>query len=155
MRDTVLVRIFGLFEVPLIGWINPRIIEMSDHRSAIEIKLSRRTKNHLNSMYFGVMASGADIAGGLLAMRLIAESGRPISLAFKDFKAKFFKRAESDVVFFCNDIGKIKNFVGKVIRSKVRHHMPVKIYANCPKISDEIIAEFTLTLSLKNKEKSI
>ena len=44
--------------------------------------LRRRTKNHLGSMYFGVLAVGADITGGFLAMEPIQESGRNITLNF-------------------------------------------------------------------------
>ena len=152
-RDTALVRAFGLFKVPLLFWISPSVKELSDKRCVVKIPLNRRTKNHLNSMYFGVLACGADAAGGLAAMKLIIDSGKNVSLAFKDFHAEFLKRAEGDTYFTCEQGEEIKAFVDKVVASDERHHMPVKITATCPDIDDEPVAEFTLTLSLKKKTR--
>lgn len=151
IRDTALVRAFGFFKVPLIFWISPKVVELSDKRCEFIVPLNRRTKNHLNSMYFGVLAAGADCAGGLAAMKLIIESGKNISLAFKDFKAEFHKRAEADTHFICEQGDEIKEFVQTVVNSDERHNMTVKIKAICPKISMEEVASFELTLSLKKK----
>nr|WP_290731600.1 DUF4442 domain-containing protein [Halobacteriovorax sp. JY17] len=151
-RDTAMIRIFGLMKIPLLFWIRPSVIEMNDKRCVVKIPLSRRTKNHLNSMYFGVLAAGADCAGGLAAMKQIENSGKKVSLSFKEFEAKFFKRAEGDTHFICEQGEEISAFVQKVIASDERHHMPVKIIAKCPdKLGDEVVAEFSLLLSLKKK----
>ncbi|MEH6452458.1 MAG: PaaI family thioesterase [Psychromonas sp.] len=152
IRDTLLLRMFGLFKVPLLFWIRPKIVELSKQRTIIKIPLGRRTKNHLNSMYFGVLASGADCAGALSAMKMINESGHNVSLAFKDFHADFLKRAEGDTLFTCTQGEEIKLFVERVLASEQRQHMPVKVIATCPdKTGDEPVAIFTLTLSLKKK----
>ena len=87
-RDTAMIRMFGMLKVPMLFWIRPSVIELSDERCEIKIPLSRRTKNHLNSMYFGVLACGADCAGGLSAMKQILQSDQKVSLAFKEFDAK-------------------------------------------------------------------
>ena len=65
-------------------------MSISDSKLEIKIKLNRRTKNHLNSMYFGVLSVGADVTGGFLAMKLIHTSKSKIALIFKDFHANFF-----------------------------------------------------------------
>jgi len=62
-------------------------VSISDSKLEIKIKLNRRTKNHLNSMYFGVLAVGADVTGGFLAMNYIQASKSKINLIFKDFHA--------------------------------------------------------------------
>lgn len=151
-RDTAMIRMFGMLKVPMLFWIRPSVIELSDERCEIKIPLSRRTKNHLNSMYFGVLACGADCAGGLSAMKQILQSDQKVSLAFKEFDAKFLKRAEADTHFICEQGAEIKEFVQMVLASEERHNMPVKIKATCPsKFGDEAVAEFTLILSLKKK----
>lgn len=149
-RDTIFVRLFGIMKVPLIFWVGPSVVCLSDTECVIKIPLNRRTKNHLNSMYFGVLCTGADIAGGLVAMREIASSGKKISLAFKDFQAEFKKRAEGDVHFVCTQVPQIKDFVQKVIVSRERMNFPVEIKAYVPSINPhEEVARFVLTLSLK------
>jgi acyl-coenzyme A thioesterase PaaI-like protein len=152
-RDTALVRIFGLLKVPMLFWLRPSVVELDDHKCVVKIPLNRRSKNHLGSMYFGVLAAGADCAGGLAAMKMIIESEKNISLAFKEFHAEFLKRAEGDTYFTCEQGEAIKSFVNKVIASDQRHHMPVQVIATCPdKNGDEPVAIFTLTLSLKRKD---
>lgn len=151
-RDTAMIRMFGLLKVPMLFWLRPTVVELSDSRCEVKIPYCRRTKNHLNSMYFGVLAAGADCAGGLAAMKIIESSGVKVSLAFKEFEAKFLKRAEGDTHFICEQGEEISEFVEKVMQSDERHHMPVKIVATCPeKLGDEVVAEFSLMLSLKKK----
>ena len=152
LKETLFIRTFGLFKVPLILFVSPSVVQLDDKACTIKIPLKRRTKNHLNSMYFGVLCTGADIAGGLMAMNEIKKSKKNVVLAFKDFKADFIKRAEGDVYFTCEQSLEIKDFVKKVIASKERMNFPLIITATVPAINpQEIVARFELTLSLKLK----
>lgn len=152
LQDTIYVRLFGLLKVPLIFYVSPKVIAMTDELCEIKIPLTRRTKNHLNSMYFGVLCTGADIAGGLIAMYEIEQSKQKIALSFKDFKADFLKRAHGDVHFRCTQGKEIRKFVQDVITSKERMNFPVEIEATVPsKPEDGVVAKFVLTLSLKVK----
>ena len=144
---------FGLTQVPLIFYCRPKVVSISDSKLEIKIKLNRRTKNHLNSMYFGVLAVGADVTGGFLAMRYIQASTSKIALIFKDFKVEFLKRAEGDVHFVCEDGIAIQNLVRAAEETGERQNLPVQIIATVPEISDEPVAKFILTLSIKKKSK--
>ena len=151
-QDTIFIRLFGLLKVPLIFWVSPSVVKLNENECTIKIPFNRRTKNHLNSMYFGVLCTGADIAGGLVAMNEITASGKKIALAFKDFQANFLKRAEGDVHFSVTQIPEIKKLVADVIKSGERMNMPVLIKAYVPSVNpSEEVATFTLTLSLKLK----
>ena len=57
--------LLGLFKIPIIGFVRPRLEEINDETVKVKIKLNRKSKNHLNSMYFGALSVGADIAGGI------------------------------------------------------------------------------------------
>ncbi len=150
LAETIAIRAFALVKIPLIAFVRPQVIERSLDRCVIKIPLRHRTKNHLGSMYFGVLATGADCAGGFLAMEHIRHSGKKISLVFKDFHADFLKRPEADVLFSCEDGGKIATLVKKTIETGTRQTEPIIIVATCPKtFGDEPVARFTLGLSLK------
>jgi len=151
LKTNRLIRLFGVTKVPMIWYCRPKVIEHNDEKIEIQIPLKRRTKNHLGSMYFGVLAVGADITGGFLAMDPIQDSGRNIALIFKDFKADFLKRPEGDVHFICKDGLAIKELVDKVTHSTERHNYKLNIEAIVPSISSEVVARFELTLSLKDK----
>ena len=150
-KTTRLIQLFGITKVPMIWYCKPKVIEHTDEKIEIKIPLKRKTKNHLGSMYFGVLAVGADITGGFLAMDPIQESGRKINLIFKDFKADFLKRPEGDVHFTCNDGLAVKELVDRVSKSSDRHNFKLSIEATVPSISSEVVAKFELTLSLKDK----
>ena len=143
--------LFGLMRIPLIFFCRPKVVSISDTKLEVKIKLNRRTKNHLNSMYFGVLSIGADVTGGFLAMKLIRNNQSRISLIFKDFHADFLKRAEGDVHFICEDGLAIQNLVEVTEQTGERQNLPVQITATVPTISNEPVAKFILTLSLKKK----
>lgn len=150
LKETLLLRAFGFFKIPVLFFISPKVVEMTATRCVVEVKLNRRTKNHLNSMYFGVLAAGADCAAGLMAMRQIDESGKKVSLIFKDFHAEFLKRAEGDVLFTCTQGKEITDLVNQAIETKERVKLPVHVTATVPsKLGDEPVAQFVLGLSLK------
>lgn len=152
IKATWFLRSFGFWKVPLIFYCRPSVVEFSSETVIVKIPFKRRNRNHLKSMYFGTLAVGADVAGGMLAMNLIRKSGRKISLVFKDFKAEFLMRPEGDTYFTCNDGQAVKNLIDETIRTGERVNMPLKITATVPEISgDEPVAEFILTLSLKDK----
>lgn len=151
-KKTVFIRVWGFLKVPMIAWLRPRVIEMSDNRVEISIPLSRRSKNHFDAMYFGALAAGADIAAGITAMAQIEKSPHKISFAFKSLKADFLKRAESNTHFICNSPGAVSELVDKAIKSGQREQLAVKVDAFCPqKLGDEPVARFELVLSIKKK----
>jgi hypothetical protein len=148
-KATMMIRAFGLLKVPIILYCRPRVVFISDSHVELKIPLKRRTKNHLNSLYFGVFAVGSDLTAGALAMRSIKKSNQKINLVFKDFHANFKMRAEGDVHFYCNEGEKIDTLVKKTVVSRNRESESINIFAKVPSISNEIVAEFTETLSLK------
>lgn len=150
MKEQARLKFFGMVDVPMIGYCKPQLIQLDQNICQIKFPLNRRTKNHLNCMYFGALSCGADITGGLAAMKVINESGENVSLVFKDFKADFLKRAEADTVFTCKDGAKVRELVKRAIATKERVNELVEVVATCPsKLGEEPVAKFELTLSLK------
>ena len=103
-------------------------------------------------MYFGALSVGADLSGGFIMLNLLRESKQKVTFVFKDFQAKFLKRAEGDVYFSCKDIGKVKDLLHKAAQTKERENALISVIATVPdKFGDEAVAEFELTLSVKEK----
>lgn len=141
---------FGCFKVPLIGHLKPQLITLTEQDIVIKLPLSRRSKNHLNSMYFGALAVGADLAGGLHGFYLAKLAGVNVSLAFKSFQAQFLKRPESDVYFVCTMGDVVKGMLNESQNTKQRVNKPVQITAYTHYLRQpEEVASFILELSLK------
>jgi acyl-coenzyme A thioesterase PaaI-like protein len=153
MSETARLRLWTFAKVPLLFFLRPSVVEATPARTVIRIPLTRRSRNHLGSMYFGALCAGADLAGALTAMRRIDASGRRVSLIFKDVKAQFFKRAEGDALFCCAEGEAVEALVHRAIQSGAREELPVRIVATVPdKLGAEPVAEFLLTLSLKRRD---
>lgn len=151
LKETMGLQAFGLAKIPMILFLTPRVIDVSDARAEVRIALTRRSRNHLGSMYFGALAVGADCCGGMLAFRLIRKfKDKKISLVFKDFSAQFLKRPEGDVHFTCDMGPQIAALIDQAVTTGERCHLPLAIVATVPKVSGtEPVATFILTLSIK------
>jgi acyl-coenzyme A thioesterase PaaI-like protein len=150
VRWTLQLQALAFLKIPVLAFISPRVVAMTDERCEIKIPLARRNKNHLGSMYFAVQAAGADCACGLAALKLIDESGKKINLVFKDFQAEFLKRPDGETHFICDEVKSIRELVAKAAASGERENLQVNLRATVPsKYGDEPVALFKLTLSLK------
>lgn len=145
------LRIISFWKIPLLFYCRPKIIFLDSNSVKFRIKLNRRVKNHLGSMYLGALAVGADIASGYFAFHYLQKHKKSISLIFKDFHADFYRRSMGDVVFTCDMGEEIKVLIDKSLQSTERVNLPVIVRASVPTISNETVAKFTLTLSVKTK----
>jgi len=150
-RETFALRLFGLAKISLLFYVGVSIKELTPERMVVHIPLRRRTMNHLGSMYFGALCIGADCAPGAFAMYLIRQQPARISIVFKDFQAEFLKRAEGDVHFICDQGKEICELVSQAAASDVRVERQIDVVAKVPSLSDEAVARFKLTLSLKRQ----
>ncbi|HEY0592790.1 MAG TPA: DUF4442 domain-containing protein [Thermoanaerobaculia bacterium] len=154
LRETLNVWAWSFAKVPLLFSALPEVIALDDRKSVVRIRLRRKTKNHLRSMYFGALCIGADAAGGLAAMRAIEQTGGGMSLVFKDVTARFLRRPEGHVLFTCENGEAIRELVALARSSGEREEMTVRVVATVPSLSgEEPVADFSLTLSIKQKAR--
>ncbi len=141
---------FGFFKVALIGYLKPRLIKLDSREIIVKLPLTRRSRNHLGSMYFGSLAVGADIAGGLHGFYHADKQNCKISLVFKSFQAQFLKRPESDVYFVSLMGDAVKEMIetSKASGKRINKAITVKAYTDYPQL-DEPVAEFSLELSIR------
>lgn len=141
-----------LRNIPMVLWLTPKILELSDQHCRIKIPLGYRSKNHFGSMYFGALCVGADLAAALIAMKLAKThkeaSAKAVSVIFKDLSGQFLRRSEQDTLFVCECGSKIIESMNKSVASGQRVHCPVTVQAY-EYYSNLKVAEFQLTLSFK------
>lgn len=141
--------LLGKLKIPMIGYTRARLIEITDTSAQVKIKLKRRTKNHLNSMYFGALAIGADLSGALHAFHFSNKYERKISFAFKGMSCEFIKRAESDCTFISEDGKKVEAAVLKSIETgeRINETTHVNVYDK----DMDLVATFEMVISVKCK----
>ena len=139
----------GQFKVPMIGYTNPKLLELTETTVKVKIKLRWRTRNHLQSMYFGALAVGADITAGILAFYFAKKMNKKVAFAFKGMTVQFLKRAETDVVFATNDGEIIQKAIEKSIQTGERVNKPIRVTAT--NSYGETVAEFSMITSIRCK----
>ena len=141
--------LLGRFKIPMLGYTAPKLIELNNNKAKVKIKLKRRTKNHLNYMYFGALAVGADVAGGIHAFYFANMHNKKVSFAFKGMSCEFIKRAESDCTFISEDGKKVEAAILKSIATgdRVNETTKVEVYD----AAQELVANFEMIVSVKCK----
>ena len=141
--------LLGVFKIPMLWYVRPKLVELNEERVVAKIRLRRRTKNHLNSMYFGALAVGADVAAGIFAFYFAEILGKRVSFAFKGINGEFIKRAETDITFICDQGELVKKAMDKSKEAGERVNETVKVIAY--NTSKEPVAEFDMIVSVKVK----
>lgn len=150
--ETCKLWVFCFFNIPLIFWLRPRILALSDTSAVVMIKLNRRSRNHVRSMYFGAICTGVDLVPGAIAMRLIKQHKEKIAFVFKDFYGEFLHRCEGDVHFTCTEGNLIAAAIAQAKATNERQNVTLNVTATVPsKSGDEPTGKFKLTLSLKKR----
>ncbi len=154
LKETGYVYLLGL-RIPLLLFLMPRVVELSDDRCAVQIPLGWRSRNHVGSMYFAALFAGADLAAGLGAFALIRDRFPRMIVLFKDARAEFLKRANGDVVFRSVQGREIAEAMARADASGERVTIPLEVVATVPdEYGDEPVARFTVGLSMKTKGSS-
>ena len=146
----LILLLLGLFKIPMIGFVRPRIMEMDDQKVKIRIRLRRRTRNHLGSMYFGALAVGADLAGAIHSVYFTG--GKGMSMSFKSMHAEFLKRADGDVFFESKGGVIIREMIEESRDTGERLNRMVEVSAK--NIKGELVAHFKMEISIKMKSSA-
>lgn len=139
--------LMGFLKIPMLGRLHPTLLQIDDETVQLKIKLRRRSKNHLNSMYFGAMAVGADCAAGLHAFYFAEKHGKKISFVFKSMSADFLKRVMTDAIFTFSGGKEIEAIIRKSIETGERYNHECKVVVT--NSEGEEVAIFTMEASVK------
>lgn len=152
-KINLFLRLFSFFKLPLLFFAGPRVVELSDQKSIVQVKLGYRTRNHLGVMYFGALAMGAELSIAIKAVESIQSSKKRIDFIFKDFKAEFLKRADGDVHFVCDQVPQVQNLIFQASQTSQRLEGTFTGKAFVPSKSNDPVMTYQLTLSVKNRSQ--
>ena len=134
-------------------FLTPRVEALDGSGCTVRIPFGWRSRNHVGSKYLGALCAGADLAAALPAASLIWGERLPVVPVFAALQAEFLKRADGDVLFTCDDGPAVTAAVRQADESGERVTLPVKVICTVPdRYGDEVVARFTLGLSLKRRE---
>jgi hypothetical protein len=151
LKTTAFLNGISLIKLPLLAFISPKVVALTDKQSIVKVNLGWRTKNHLGVMYFGSLAMGAELSIALKALTEIQKSQKKIDFLFKDFSCEFLKRADGDVHFICDEAEKVSQLIQEAAATNERTERKFTGHALVPSKSAEPVMKYTLTLTVKNR----
>jgi len=147
--NRLLVKLFFLQKMPM-GLLNGlRIVEIDEKHASVSVPYNYLTKNPFRSLYFAVQSMAAEMSSGAMAIAEIKAASRPVSMLVYDMQAKFTKKAQSRVLFTCND--------GEAIRQAIRETLETGVGRTATITSIGIdqagdkVSEFNFTWTFKAK----
>lgn len=151
LKLTAYINAYSALQIPLLAFVTPNVVRLTEQESVVRVRLDRRTRNHLGVMYFGALAMGAELSIALKAIQAIGRSGRRIDFIFKDFEAQFLKRADGHVHFVCAEADGVQELIDRAVASEDRLEATFEGYACVPGKSEEPVMTYRLTLSVKQR----
>lgn len=151
LKLTAVINAYSVLQIPLLGFITPKVVSLTEDHSEVRVRLDRRTRNHLGAMYFGALNMGAELSVALMAVRTISQSGKHIDFLFKDYSAQFLKRADGHVNFICPEADRVKKLIERAAETNERLEGKFSGYAVVKGKSEEPVMKYTITLSVRQR----
>ncbi len=151
LKMSALINGYCAINIPLLAFVTPRVVSLTDTHAEVRLRLDRRSRNHLGVMYFGALAMGAELSIALKALTAIHHSGKKIDFIFKDFQSQFLKRAAGHVNFVCAEAALIQDLVNRAAATTDRLSETFAGFAFVPSVGDEPVMKYKLTLSVKQR----
>jgi len=143
------MKMYMLTHLPMAFLAGLRVKEIDGGRSVVSVPYKFLNKNPFHSMYFAVLSMAAELSSGILALALVYEAEKPVSMLVLNMKAGFFKKARTKIVFTCNDGVKITEAIAKSIETD--EGQTVEVHTSGVDANGETVAEFGFTWTFKPK----
>jgi len=140
---------FLFFKLPSAWIAGVRVKEINDSKAVITAKHRWLNQNPFGSMYFAVLAMGAELSTGILVMKKIHDSKKQISMLVTHNEATFTKKARGRIKFICEDGGLINKHLQHTIQTGegVKMSLISKGYDE----TGDLVCQFSFQWSIKRK----
>ncbi len=106
---------FLLFKLPSAYFSGVRVKSFNEHEAVATVRHQWINQNPFKSLYWATQGMASELATGILVMKVIAESGKNISMLVTNQKGNFTKKAIGRINFICKDGALIKKAIDTTI----------------------------------------
>ena len=140
---------FLFFKLPS-AWISGiRLKSINETEAVVTAKHRWINQNPFNSMYFAVLAMGAELSTGILVMKKIQDTGKPISMLVTGTQAEFTKKARGRIRFVCTDGQLIDDKIMQAIQTG--EGIQFNLTSNAYDETGDLVCTFVFRWSIKLK----
>ncbi|MFT7774742.1 DUF4442 domain-containing protein [Roseateles sp.] len=148
-RTRLLFRL-GVAATPMMRYAGLRLVALSDDSVTLSIALSRRTRSPFNGMFFGAIATGADAAAGLFAMKFMPETGHRVVPLVRAASSEYFKKLTGTAHFSCAQGREIYAACEQALSTGERQDVDVEVIVTVPsQLREQPVARITHRMSIR------
>ncbi len=132
------------------AWISGiRLKSIDDEKAVVTATHRWINQNPFQSMYFAVLAMGAELSTGILVMKKIQDSGKNISMLVTGTQGEFYKKARGKIRFICEQGSEIDSNIYETVQTGegVRFELTSNAYDE----QDDLVCKFVFQWSIKVK----
>lgn len=136
-----------LLKLPSAIFWRLRINTLTPEKCQVSIPYFWRSQNPFKSIYFAALAGAAELSTGALCQLALAGKGQ-FSMLVVDFRAEYFKKANSKITFSCEQGSELFDLIESL---KVGETAQLTMISTGTNPSGEMVARFFVTWSFKRK----
>jgi hypothetical protein len=146
-------RLFLLSKLPSAYFSGVRVRQLEPGMASVSIPYKWFSRNPFRSTYFACLGMAAEMSTGVLAMAHLYGLKPPVSMLVVRADAEYFKKATGLTTFTCADGLLIGQAIADAVESGEGKKLTVKAIGTNE--SKEVVAEFFITWSFKQKSEKI
>jgi acyl-coenzyme A thioesterase PaaI-like protein len=147
--DKWMMKLYMLKNLSMAAIAGLKVTEIDKEHAVVTVPYKYLTKNPFRSIYFAVLSMAAELSSGILAMALVSDGAKPVSMLVLNMKASFTKKARTLIKFVCNNGVEIEKAINESLSSGEGKTVEV-VTKGYDEHGDEV-AVFTFTWTFKPK----
>jgi acyl-coenzyme A thioesterase PaaI-like protein len=138
-----------LIKLPSAWFMGMRVKNISPEKGEVTLPYGWRSQNPFQSIYFAAQCAAAEFSTGALATLAIAGRGK-VSMLVTNLEAEFVKKANTEVVFTCEDGNAVFETVEKAIQTG--EAQVLTMVSKGVQATGEVVSIVKITWSFKAKK---
>jgi len=149
-RNATKMSLWMIKALPAAWFMGVRIKNISPERSEIKLPYGWRSQNPFQSIYFAAQCAAGEYATGMLAT-LALEGREKVSMLVTHVEADFFKKANSETIFSCNEGLIAFQTIDRAIETNQAQTLVMT--SRGVQKNGEVVSEVRVTWSFKKRSK--
>ena len=122
----------------------------TEQAAAVSLPYGWRAQNPFRSTYFAAQCAAGELSTGLLCLAHLQEQP-PVSMLVTNLEARFFKKADTMLLFTCTAGAEAADVISQVIASGEAHSVKMISEGRLP--DGQLAAQIEVTWSFKAKKR--
>lgn len=148
LNNAFKMKLYLFYKLPGAWFMGVSIKQVTAEKAEVNLPYSWRSQNPFKSIYFAAQCAAAEYSTGILCLAAI--NRRPgISMLVTKFSAEFFKKANTNCIFTCDQGKEVAALIDKAVSSK--EPQTITMESTGRNLAGEIVSKAWITWSFKAK----